>query len=123
MIHCTKGIYLPIKQRNKSIETIQVAGQKGSRSCSYNCPKYTHIHKHTHKPFYGSVEFFRDNPGEPVPEETFIHSHLSWSSIVPYMLPPSITIYGILPVQSTHLTIFFHKLCQQYKPQKLLSSS
>ena len=29
---------------------------------------------HTHtQPFYGSVEFVRDNPGEPVPEETFTH--------------------------------------------------
>jgi len=26
------------------------------------------------QPFYGSVEFVRDNPGEPVPEETFTHS-------------------------------------------------
>jgi len=25
------------------------------------------------QPFYGSVEFVRDNPGEPVPEETFTH--------------------------------------------------
>ena len=30
----------------------------------------THTHTHT-QPFYGSVEFVRDNPGEPVPEETF----------------------------------------------------
>jgi len=31
--------------------------------------------KHTYtQPFYGSVEFVRDNPGAPVPEETFIHS-------------------------------------------------
>ena len=29
---------------------------------------------HTHiQPFYGSVEFVRDNPGEPVPEETLPH--------------------------------------------------
>ena len=29
---------------------------------------------HTHtQPFYGSVEFVWDNPGEPVPEETFTH--------------------------------------------------
>ena len=70
---------------------------------------HTHTHNHT-QPFYSSVEFVRDNPGEPVSEETFTHSHLSWSSIVPYMLPPSITIHGILPVQSTHLTIFFHNL-------------
>jgi len=31
----------------------------------------THTHTHT-QPFYGSVEFVRDNPGEPVPEETFL---------------------------------------------------
>jgi len=33
---------------------------------------------HTTQPFYGSVEFVRENPGEPVPEETFTHySHLN----------------------------------------------
>ena len=37
-------------------------------------------------------------PGEPVPEETFTHSHLSWSSSILYQLPPSTTIHGILPV-------------------------
>jgi len=45
---------------------------------------HTHTHTHTHtQPFYGSVDFVRDNPGEPVPEETFTYSHSSWSSIVP----------------------------------------
>jgi len=29
------------------------------------------------------VDFVRDNPGKPVPEETFTHSHSSWSSIIP----------------------------------------
>jgi len=29
---------------------------------------------HTHtQPFYGSMDFVRDNPGELVPEETFTH--------------------------------------------------
>ena len=32
-----------------------------------------HTHKHNTQPFYGSVEFVRENPGEPVPEETFTH--------------------------------------------------
>jgi len=57
------------------------------------------------------MNFVRDNPGEPVPEETFTHSHLSWSSVAPYLLHPSNmiqktyllhpfnTIHGILPVQ------------------------
>jgi len=48
--------------------------------------------------FYGSMDFVRDNPGEPVPEEVFTHLHLSWSSIIPYLLHPSTTIHGILPV-------------------------
>jgi len=57
---------------------------------------------HTHtQPFYGSVEFVRDNLGEPLPEETFTHSHPSWSSIIPYLLPPSITIHVILIVDQT----------------------
>ena len=40
-----------------------------------------YIHTHTTQPFYGSVEFVRENPGEPVPEETFTHySHRSHQS-------------------------------------------
>jgi len=35
-----------------------------------NCKNRTHTHT---QPFYGSVEFVRENPGEPVPEETFTH--------------------------------------------------
>jgi len=35
-----------------------------------NTDQNTHTHT---QPFYGSVEFVRDNPGEPVPEETFTH--------------------------------------------------
>jgi len=35
-------------------------------------------------------------------EKTFTHSHLLWPSVIPYLLPPSITIHGILPVQFLH---------------------
>jgi len=52
------------------------------------------------QPFYSSVDFVRGNPGELISEETFTHSHLSWSPIVPYLLPPSTMIHGILSVQS-----------------------
>jgi len=65
-------------------------------------------------PFYGSLDFVRDNPGEPVPGETFTHSHLSRSWIIPSLLPPSITIHGILPVQFTCLTVFFHSLSPSF---------
>jgi len=33
--------------------------------------RYTYTHNT--QPFYGSVEFVLENPGEPVPEETFTH--------------------------------------------------
>jgi len=40
--------------------------------------------QHTHtQPFYGSLDFVQDNQGEPIPEETFTHSHSSSSSIIP----------------------------------------
>jgi len=39
------------------------------------------FHENTHtQPFYSSMDFIRDNPGEPVPKETFTHSHPLWSS-------------------------------------------
>ena len=50
--------------------------------CVQNTTWYLYTHTHT-QPFYGSVDFVRDTPGEPVPEETFTHSHSSWSSIIP----------------------------------------
>jgi len=43
----------------------------GSLSQLHN-KKTENTHTHT-QPFYGSVEFVRENPGEPVPEETFTH--------------------------------------------------
>jgi len=54
--------------------------------------------------------FVRDDPCEPVPEETFTHLHLSWSSTILYQLPLSTTIHSILPVQFTCLTVFLHNL-------------
>ena len=57
--------------------------------------------------------------GEPVPEETFTHSHLSWSSAILYQLPLSTTIHSILPVQFTFPTVFLHNLC----PSPLWSTS
>ena len=41
--------------------------------------------------------FVRDYPGDPVPEETITHSHLSCSSTILYQLPPSTTIHSIIP--------------------------
>jgi len=75
----------------------------------------THTHTHTQKkkPFYSSLDFVQDNLGEAVPEEIFTDSHLTWSSIIPYLLPPSITIHGILSIQFTCLTVFFHNLSLQ----------
>jgi len=38
----------------------------------------------------------RDNPGRPVPEETFTHSHPSGSSCFLYHLSPFATVHSIL---------------------------
>jgi len=56
--------------------------------------------------FYSSLDFVQENLSEPVPEETFMHSHLLWSSIIPYLFPPPIMIHCILPVQFTCLSLF-----------------
>ena len=54
----------------------------------------TNTHTHT-QPFYGSMDFVWDNPGEPVPEETFTHSHLIcfihllWSMASSLFNPPA----------------------------------
>jgi len=63
--------------------------------------------------------FVWDYPGGPVPEETFTHSHPSWSSDILYQLPPCTTIHSILLVQFTCLTVLFHNL----SPRPLWSSS
>jgi len=54
--------------------------------------------------------FVQDYTGEPVPEETFAHSHLSWSSAILCQLSPSAMIHSILPVQFTCLSVFLHNL-------------
>jgi len=48
------------------------------------------------------------------PGLTFTHSHLLFSSIVPNLLHQSNMIHGVLPVQFTHLTVFFHNLCPSF---------
>ena len=40
---------------------------------------HTHTHTHTHSTHNRLTAFVRDYPGRPVPEETFTHSHPSWS--------------------------------------------
>ena len=78
------------------------------RNCSLSTRARTHTHTNTHtQPFHSSLDFVQDNSGELVPEETFTHSHLSWSSIIPYLLPP-------LPVQLTCLTVFFHNFSPSF---------
>ena len=54
----------------------------------------------------------------PVAEKTFTHSHPSCSSDILYQLPPSTTIYSILLVQFTCLTVLFH----YFSPGPLWSS-
>ena len=51
----------------------------------------------------------RDNPGRPVPEETFKHSHASGSSCFLYHLSPFATVHGILFIQLTCLTVLTYR--------------
>jgi len=93
-------------------------------------PAHTHTHTHTHPPHTHThthwpttilQHFVRDNPGEPVPEETFTRSHLSWSSIILYQLPPSTMMHSILPVQFMlnslqQIPSVFNRMC---KPKQI----
>jgi len=48
--------------------------------------------------------FVWDNPGRPVPEETFTRSHPSWSTYFLYHLFPFAMVHGILFIQLTCMT-------------------
>jgi len=79
-------------------------GEKHSVGQTYKQQQSAMVHTHAHtQPFYGSLDSVWENTGKPVPEETFTPTYLSWSSVIPYLLPPSITIHGICPVQFTCL--------------------
>jgi len=93
MVFGNDNIDQPVKIDNYALKNVTRFMYLGSvftyDDCSHDLwiriGKATEVTKsHTHRqPFYGSVDFVRDNPGEPVPEETFNHSHSSWSSIIP----------------------------------------
>jgi len=69
---------------------------------------------HTHTTILQLSGFCLDNPGASVLEETFTHSHLLWSSVIPYLLSPFITSHDILPVQFTCLRVYFHNLSPSF---------
>jgi len=97
--------FLIVNQRIGSVNHVLIL-------CHVGCNQYTHTHIQL---LYGWMNFVRDNPGKPVREETFTHLHLSWSSIVFYLLYPAAFIAAfcvlnhILIVMSV-LTIH-HLLC------------
>ena len=61
-------------------------------------------HTHTNGPLPVTIQVGK------VPEETFTHSHPSWSSDIIYRLPPFSTIHSILLVLVTCLTVLFDNL-------------
>ena len=63
-----------------------------------NCWAVAQLRQQQQQPFYSSSEL--------VPEETFTHSNLSWSSTILYQLPPSTTMHSILSVHFICLTFF-----------------
>jgi len=60
--------------------------------------------------------YFGLSPGQPEwagTRRNITHSHLSWSSVIPYLLPPSITIHGIL-LFNLHAWQFFPQSLQVF---------
>jgi len=74
----------------------------------------TQTHRYTHTTILQLSQFCPGQPRQAGPEETFTYSHLLWSSIIPYLLPPSITIHGILSVQFMCLIVLFHNLSPNF---------
>jgi len=75
---------------------------------------HTHTHTYTHTQlFYGSLDFVQDNPGEPVPEETF-----TTIVVIIYLSAPSIYYdpwhppYSILPSTTSIILSNLHVLQQ-----------
>ena len=73
------------------------------------CVKWEHTHNH-----FTALDFARDNSDELVPEETFTHSHLSWSSVIPYLLPPSIMIHCILARVAIRSVLAYTVCCKTF---------
>jgi len=78
--------------------------------CYYHIPHFCKLSYRSFPLWHYNNNHFTALWGEPVPEETFMHSHLSWSPTILYQLPSSTTIHSILPVQLTCFTVFLHHL-------------
>jgi len=76
--------FLPPNQQRQSTEDLTLCGFTDALHLLPLCcaTAYVSALLLQLQPFYCSLDFVQDNPSEPVPEETFTHSHLSWSSII-----------------------------------------
>jgi len=68
------------------------------------------VDKHTHNRFMALWILSGTTRVSQYQKKHSLTQHLSWSSVIPYLLLPFYMIHGILPVQSTCLTVFFHNL-------------
>ena len=66
---------------------------------------HTHTHTHTHNHFMVVWILSGITQVSRYQKKPFIHSGLSWSSIIPYLLPPSITIHGNLRAWQSFFTV------------------
>jgi len=83
---------------------LHIPRSKGHSLLINSRTRTTHTHTHTQL-FYGSMDMILSGT-----TQMSWYQHLSWSSIDSYLLLPSNTIHGILFVQPTCLTDFFHNL-------------
>jgi len=65
----------------------------------------THTYTHTHNCFMALWTWYQKKPSP---------THTYRGHVIPCLLPPSITIHGILPVQFTCLTVFFNNLSPSF---------
>ena len=84
----------------KNARRVKVA-ELSDREITYSERGFVAWDNHTHTQlFYGPLDFVQDNLGEPIPKETFTHSHSSASCIYydPWHPPYSIhVLYSLFP--------------------------
>jgi len=71
-------------------------------------------HTHTHTTILRLCGFCPGQPGWAGTRRNIQPLTPIWSSIVPYLLHPSTTIHGLIPVKSMCLTVFFHNFSSSF---------
>ena len=110
-----RKIVLSIRLQSHQIQSIVLIIIQHTCSMKQKHAKYTHIththtHTHTHTTILRLCGICPEQPGWAGTERNIHPLTLIVVINHPYLLSPSTTIHGILPIQSTCSTVFFHNL-------------